>query len=496
MNRTTGIRQFVVLLVGMIPILVHSPAAADISLPAVTDNDVASNSIDSTLFLEIPGQVVEYQAAVDISGEAWLGFDGDTRTLSIENLDLTVGSVDFSIPVLSWVITGTLELEIPQPYSVVIDPAYVEPVNGFFTTFMAFWELTYTVSAYIDGVPIVEDYVGYEWVEPFGIAGTFIEIGDNDGDGLNEYELAFHGPVSFSMDLGEIPPIGESTITIAGELDLGYTAEPLPPDSYEQDNFPHDGNPLSPDEVQNHSIHQDGDVDWITVSVLEDHEYEVESFNVSGSNPEMILEVYDDAGSMVATSYSGWYGALVSWTAAYTGTYYVKAKTWSWSSGVGHFDDQGGGWAYCDYDITLRITATAFVLLYPEDGSELSFPPIFGWTREGYDLFLLTIECYHEGVIHRNDSPPLLDTEFEMPSSWWDTIRTDEPCYWYVVGMDTVTGEADIAGPKVFWRTTLWGTPTSVMGSSKPTSDPLNYLFVLMAPIGAVLIGKAWRRKR
>jgi hypothetical protein len=254
----------------------------------------------------------------------------------------------------------------------------------------------------------------------------------------------------------------------------------------------------------------------------------------------------------------------------YTGTYYVKATTWGWSFDPGHFDDQGGGWAYCDYDITLRIAATAFVLLYPEDGAELSLPPTFGWTREGYDLFLLTTEFYYEGVIYPNDSPPLLDTVFEMPSSWWDTIPTDYPCYWYVVGRDTVTGEVDIAGPKVFWkippcadndedgygdpvnascsyseldcddddsddppicdscfcgeaecapcarcihpgavefkndgidsdcnrRTPPWGTPTSVLGTSKPTSDPLNYLFILMAPIGAVLIWKGLRRRR
>ncbi len=439
MNKTIGPRWAPLLLIGMCSVLFCCPPALGEILYAVTDNAVASNTIDAALSLEYASQVAESQAAANLSGTVLLDFDDQTSILRAQYVDLRIDPMDFSILVPPWEVTGTLEIEIP-PYYVEILPTYVDPVNGFFTTLMRIWEARCTISAYIAGIPIVEDYEGYLWFDALGISGTFLEIGDTDGDGLKEYESAFHFPVSFSMELGEIPLIGETTATVDAEFDIGFIAEPPPPDSYEPDDSQNEATPLSPDELQSHTIHQRGDEDWMAVSVLEKHEYEVEAFNVSGLNGYLELQIYDDKGSWVTY---GWYGEPVSWTAEYTGTYYVRVTPYDYYYGPG----------LCNYDITFRNTATAFILLSPEDGAPFLSPPTFAWTPEDYDLFYFAIMYYDMVSGYSNFAVPLVDDSYELPSSLWDAMATNYPSYWYVVGIDTVSGQMDIAGPKVFWKT-------------------------------------------
>jgi hypothetical protein len=138
-------------------------------------------------------------------------------------------------------------------------------------------------------------------------------------------------------------------------------AEPLSPDLYEQDNFPEEGTLLSPGDVQLHLVHPYADVDWIKVSTVEGDDYEVRTHGLTGSAPDTVLEVYDDSGFMITANDDyewDWYlydwlsrASLVSWTAAYTGTYYVKARTSGGS--YEQFDDQGGGPAFCSYEVSL-----------------------------------------------------------------------------------------------------------------------------------------------
>jgi hypothetical protein len=201
------------------------------------------------------------------------------------------------------------------------------------------------------------------------------------------------------VDLGDIPPIGNVTATISGELDVGFIAEPLSPDGYEQDDFPDDGTSLLPGEVQSHIVHPDGDVDWIKVSAVQDQEYEVKTFGLAGSVPDTVLEVYDEAGVMVTWNdnyawdpyYFDWWSlaSLVSWTAEYTGTYYVKARTYGGS--YDHFDDQGGGPAFCSYEISFPCADMdgdgygdpgSTVCIYPEPDCDDSSPGVNPGAKE------------------------------------------------------------------------------------------------------------------
>jgi hypothetical protein len=130
-------------------------------------------------------------------------------------------------------------------------------------------------------------------------------------------------------------------------------------DAFEPDNFPADGTAIGDGETQFHTLDVDGDVDWMIITAAGGQELEAETSNLSGSNADTVLEVYDDRGYQVAYNDDGGSGlaSLVTWTARYAGTFYLKARTWA-NGSQNHFDDQGGGLADCEYDIELRISGT------------------------------------------------------------------------------------------------------------------------------------------
>jgi hypothetical protein len=324
--------------------------------------------------------------------------------------------------------------------------------------------MRFNISAYIAGEVIVEDMELSMALDPIDVSGTFIEVGDTDGDGLTEYELAFLGPLSATLPLGEIPLVGEVTATISGELDLGYAVEALSPDSYEEDNFPDDGSLLSPGEVQHHIVHPDGDVDWIQVSTVEGQGYEVKTFGLVGSLPDTVLEVYDDTGFMVTSNdnyewdpyyYQLWsLASLVSWTADYTGTYYVKARTYGGS--YGYFDDQGGGPAFCSYEMSLPCPDL--------DGDEYGDP--------GSSVCL-----YPERDC--DDSNPAVNPAAEEICG----NGIDENCDGYDEECGGIWGIADA-------QASLYG-PASAAGS-----EFINRLSLFVVPLGAIIVLRILRRKK
>ncbi len=333
---------------------------SDCPILAVTDSSVAENSTTVSIVLEASGRTYEYLGTTDLSSKAWVIFDEDTGYLQIPDILLRAGTFDFSYTVGFLTLTGTVEaLEAEPSYYYGFWPTYVDPSDGSFSTYLDSW-VTFVVSAYLGDITIAEDerLVGYP-VGTLEVSGTFIARGDSDADGLNEYEATLHVPVSSSMSLGEIPPLGEVSATVSADVDLGFVAEVVSPDPYEEDDFPFDGNPLVPGEVQRHNLYPDGDVDWLEVSALEGRDYTVETFYLVGSWADTVLEVYDDTGSLVAVGddvdpYDGRYDSRVTWSAAYAGSYYVKARGYSGSSGS--FDDQGGGPAFCSYDISFACS--------------------------------------------------------------------------------------------------------------------------------------------
>ncbi len=125
-------------------------------------------------------------------------------------------------------------------------------------------------------------------------------------------------------------------------------------DPYEPDNLPASATPIDLDATQTHTIHVNGDVDWLSLTLQQDQVVCVQTANLRGSNADTVLEIYDDACTFLDTDDDGgnepWASRLV-WTATYSGVHYVKARTYP--GFIGSCDDQGGGQADCSYDITV-----------------------------------------------------------------------------------------------------------------------------------------------
>jgi hypothetical protein len=94
--------------------------------------------------------------------------------------------------------------------------------------------------------------------------------------------------------------------------------------------------------------------------------------------------------------------------------------------------------------VVLPLSAEAQVtLLTPPDGAETSSPASFGWNGPDYDWFYyISIFYYDLGVWDGYWTTRfwLPDTGFGMPSTWWDQLGLDLPCYWLVVGVNSATG--------------------------------------------------------
>jgi len=128
--------------------------------------------------------------------------------------------------------------------------------------------------------------------------------------------------------------------------------ECLTPDGYEPDNFPADATPIADGQIQSHTIPVNGDVDWLVITLQAGSRLTVETFNLSGSNADTVLELYDDTCNFLAENddYVG-LASCLTWPATYSGIHYIKVRTFGGSSE--HCDDQGGGPAYCCYNITV-----------------------------------------------------------------------------------------------------------------------------------------------
>ncbi len=140
-----------------------------------------------------------------------------------------------------------------------------------------------------------------------------------------------------------------------GASQVGYAAnyimyEEQPPDPYEDDNTPATAQSVSCPVTQDHTIHENGDVDWFVVSMEVGTSIEVMTSNLGGSNPDTVLQVYDVNCNLITENddYEG-LSSMVNWTAPFTGEYYVKAM--SYGGGWNGCDDQGGGPAFCSYTI-------------------------------------------------------------------------------------------------------------------------------------------------
>lgn len=168
-------------------------------------------------------------------------------------------------------------------------------------------------------------------------------------------------------DKSEEPSSTGSTVNgsmIETEIKAGASTqgiETATADLYEPDNLPANASPISHGETQSHTIHVNGDVDWMSVNVQAGIVLTVQTSNLSGTNADTVLELYNSSCNMLTSDDDGGEGlaSRIQWITLYSGLHYIKARTYGGS--YTQCNDQGGGGADCSYEITATIpTGTMF----------------------------------------------------------------------------------------------------------------------------------------
>jgi len=87
--------------------------------------------------------------------------------------------------------------------------------------------------------------------------------------------------------------------------------------------------------------------------------------------------------------------------------------------------------------VEAQVTLTS-----PANGANLSSEPTFTWTGGNYDVYLFISVFYYDLGYwsgYYRVLFPTAETSVPMPSDWWDKVGEDSPCYWAVLGYNTVT---------------------------------------------------------
>jgi len=143
-------------------------------------------------------------------------------------------------------------------------------------------------------------------------------------------------------------------------------------EDWERDNVPSLATPISDGETQSHTLpyqtygYHAYDVDWLKIYLQTGEELTVEISNLKKQGycviiADTVLELYASNGDMLTSdddSGSGLASRIV-WTAAYSGTYYIKVRPISGEPN--HFDHLGGGKACLCYDVSVSVTQPCLV---------------------------------------------------------------------------------------------------------------------------------------
>ncbi len=88
--------------------------------------------------------------------------------------------------------------------------------------------------------------------------------------------------------------------------------------------------------------------------------------------------------------------------------------------------------------LCLPVYAGAQVTLHlPEDGAELTSPPLFAWEAEYNHIFFVSLFSYGpEENYHPFFFPLPFRESMMMSQRWWDLLTPDVPQYWLIVGFE------------------------------------------------------------
>lgn len=123
-------------------------------------------------------------------------------------------------------------------------------------------------------------------------------------------------------------------------------------DTFEPDNLPRAANILVDDTPEQHTLTENGDVDWFLVLPEAGNRYQVNIEVEDEAGSDVTVELFDENGTLLAydDDRGVGLGAYLEWRAI-NPEYYLKVKTHG--HGYGRFDDTAGGFAAASYEISL-----------------------------------------------------------------------------------------------------------------------------------------------
>lgn len=196
------------------------------------DNQVIRLTIDESLApaetdLSIDFAVGTFQNTelirIAYSGDVDTVYDPAEERIWVEDLSLAVDPVSAGIQLPLGGLTVALEafrVAMNDREDLILDP------EGFFTAHIRL-RIDAVASVHLNALAIIEDYPLSLLSDDTSVSGRWINLGDTDGDGLQEFDFLVAGPVSYGFPAMEIPLLGPVSATIRGEVELGFHGEGL-----------------------------------------------------------------------------------------------------------------------------------------------------------------------------------------------------------------------------------------------------------------------------
>jgi hypothetical protein len=202
--------------------------------------------------------------------------------------------------------------------------------------------------------------------------GTFYSYFDSYSSAAGQYSISLPKDVAWDFNCSAVdlahPCIAMDIYTITAEgfhISFSKWPESAPPDTFETDDIYSHASIYSG--LQNHSLHQQSDEDWIKFTVTQEDVDQAHNFHFNtiqiGWNMDLYMELYDMDG---ATFLTGSFhvnddgtgqGPQLYYTFSTPGEYYLRIHS------MPHEGDQDGG--YCDSVYTLIIFADEQFLYMP-----------------------------------------------------------------------------------------------------------------------------------
>jgi hypothetical protein len=188
-----------------------------------TNGDVAANETDLEISLAFGTIQQSEEVRISYSGAVDVVYGPTAGRLWVEAMSLSVEPVSTSFSTPFGVLSVDLEafqVLLQDPRDVPVDP------EGRFAANIRL-RIETIASADLNGFSVIEDYPMSIVSDSLDFSGRWVPRGDTDANGRSEFDLLASGPVTYTVQQQDIPQLGPVTVTIRGDVELGFRGEEM-----------------------------------------------------------------------------------------------------------------------------------------------------------------------------------------------------------------------------------------------------------------------------